>query len=82
MLMKTHPPVVALFAICIGLLSFKAGLNAAEPFDEYIGDWLFREDRNQVWTGAEDTVNGGVILFEKYNAICGLVKRKWVDCSG
>jgi len=76
--MKTVSPFVVVTAICFGLFSSKLRVNATEPFDEYVGNWLFREDRRQLSTGFEDTEKGGVILFENYRAICGLVRRKWM----
>jgi len=76
--MKTRSTLLVVMAICVGLFSSKVGVNAIEPFDEYVGDWLFREDRRQLTTGFEDTEKGGVILFENYRAICGSVRRKWM----
>lgn len=59
------------------LFASNADLAAAEPLENYLGDWLFRGDRKQVWTGVEDEANGGLILHEYYNALCGPVRRRW-----
>jgi hypothetical protein len=75
--MKTIAPLVALVAISMGLLALTPGLYANEPLDKYLGDWLFREDRNQLSTGAKSAKNRGVVFFEKYEGVCGSVRRKW-----
>ncbi len=71
-------PVLALW---LGLLAIKTHLIAAEPLDNYIGAWLFRDDRKQVWTGAEVPNNVGIVFYEQYIAICGPVKRLWTFIS-
>ena len=54
------------------------GLLAAETLENYIGAWLFQDDRKQVWTGVKDASNGSIVLYEQYNAACGPVQRRWV----
>lgn len=66
-----------LLAVWLGLLGIETELMAVEPLDNYVGAWLFRDDRKQVWTGAEDAKTGGVVLYEQCKAICGPVQKLW-----
>ena len=77
MLIKMIVPFVVLVVISMGSLVFAPDLNADEPLDAYLGGWLFGEDRNQLSTGAKSPKKRGVVFFEKYEGVCGPVRRKW-----